>query len=139
MELVARKELLELLIKEARREKTEICGFLLGKTVGEKLIVEDLRFVSNRLQSPHEFEMEPLEMVEALEEAEGRGLEIVGIFHSHLKCPPKPSPRDLEGMRLWPIVWVIVTPEGEARAWILKENCAEQVKITLLKTREEEG
>ena len=96
---------------------------------GEAFSVQEARFITNRLNSPTEFEMEPIEMAEAIDEAEEKGLEVVGIFHSHLKCPPRPSGRDLKGMELWPVVWLIVTPKGEMMAWILSDTGIERVTV----------
>ena len=79
-----------------------------------------------------EFEMEPLKMVEAIDEAEERGLEVVGIFHSHLKCPPRPSGRDLRGMELWPVVWLIVDEKGDYGAYVLREGRVEKVSAKVV-------
>ncbi|NJE10800.1 M67 family metallopeptidase [Thermococcus sp. MAR1] len=128
MMMVIHPKDLKRIIKAAENSRGEICGFLFGHRDGERIEVKEVRFVPNRL-SGDAFEMEPLEMVRAIDDAEKRGLEVVGIFHSHLKCPPRPSGRDLGGMRLWPVVWLIVTSKGEVRAWILKEGKVEAVEV----------
>ncbi|GAB6134784.1 M67 family metallopeptidase [Thermococcus prieurii] len=132
MRLIIRREIIKMLIKMAKNTNVEVCGFLLGRKEGpEKInfLVLEAKQVRNRLDSPSAFEMEPEEMVKVLDEAEARGLEVVGIFHSHLKCPPVPSERDLEGMRNWRVPWLIVTPGGDVRAWILGEGDVEEVEI----------
>ncbi|NJE53868.1 M67 family metallopeptidase [Thermococcus sp. 21S9] len=132
MRLIIRREIIKMLIEMAKNANVEVCGFLLGRKEGpEKInfLVLEAKQVRNRLDSPSAFEMEPEEMVKILDEAEAKGLEVVGIFHSHLKCPPVPSERDLEGMRNWPIVWLIITPEREVRAWVLGDGGIEEVKI----------
>jgi len=73
--------------------------------------------------------MEPEELVRAIDDAKAKGLEVVGIFHSHLNCPPVPSERDSEGMKNWPVVWLIITPEGDVRAWILGAGGVEEVEL----------
>ena len=118
------------IVKMAERFRVEICGLLIGKG---GVSVYEVRFITNLLHLPMESKMEPLEMVEGIDEAEERGLEVVGIFHSHPKCPPKLSGRDLRGMELWPVVWLIISSDGETRAWILKGNEIEEVKIANLK------
>ncbi len=97
MQLMFRQDNLKAIIKTAEESEVEVCGFLIGRREGETFKVEEARFVTNRLNSPNEFEMEPVEMIKAIDEAEKKGLEVVGIFHSHLKCPPRPSEMDLEG------------------------------------------
>ncbi|KUH34739.1 metalloprotease [Thermococcus celericrescens] len=129
MRLVIRQDDLKEIIKMTERSAVEVCGFLFGRREGNDFIVEEIRFIPNRLNSPTAFEMEPLEMVKAIDRAEERGLEVAGIFHSHPKCPPRPSDRDLKGMRLWPVVWLIVTSKGEVRAWILEEGKVEAVEV----------
>ena len=128
MRLLIRQEDLGLIIERARASKEEVCGFLFG-VAGEEVEVREVRFVRNRLASPVAFEMGPLEMVEALNEAEEKGLEVVGIFHSHLKCPPRPSGRDLRGMELWPVAWLIVDEKGNYGAYVLREGKVEEVEV----------
>ena len=102
---------------------------LFGRRNGKRIEVEEVRFVPNRLNSPIAFEMEPVEMVEAIDLAEERGLEVVGIFHSHLKCLPRPSGRDLKGMRLWPVVWLIVDEKGNYGAFVLEKDKIREVGV----------
>ncbi|WP_457751714.1 M67 family metallopeptidase [Thermococcus sp.] len=132
MRFIIRREIIKMLIEMTKNANVEVCGFLLGRKEGPGKInslVLEARGVRNRLKSPHAFEMEPEDMVRVLDESEKRGLEVVGIFHSHLKCPPVLSKRDLEGMKNWPVVWLIITPEGEMRAWVLREGKVEEVEI----------
>lgn len=114
------------IVKAAGKRDIEVCGFLFGHG-GE---VEEIAFVTNRLNSRSAFEMEPVEMVKVLEEAERNGLEVVGIFHSHVGCPPEPSERDLRGMERWPVVWLIVG-KGEYRAWRLGDGGLEEVTVVV--------
>ena len=129
MKLIIGREIIEMLIEMAKNSSAEVCGFLLGRREGEDVLVSEVKQVRNRLSSPSAFEMEPLEMVKVLDEADERGLEVVGIFHSHLRCPPVPSERDLKGMENWRVPWLIVTPKGEVRTWILGEGEVEEVEL----------
>ncbi len=121
--------ILEEIVKAAQSSEIEVCGLLLGRREGEAFSVHEARFITNRLNSLTEFEMEPLEMAEGIDDAEERGLEVVGIFHSHPKCPPKPSGRDLRGMELWPVAWLIVDGRGNYGAYILREGKVEEVVV----------
>jgi len=128
MRLIVRREIIKMLIEMAKNANVEVCGFLLGRKEGHgkiNFLVTEARQVRNRLNSPSAFEMEPLEMVMAIDEAEAEVLEVVGIFHSHLKCPPIPSESDLEGMKNWRGPWLIVTPKGEVKVWVLKDGLEE--------------
>ncbi|WP_227805348.1 M67 family metallopeptidase [Pyrococcus kukulkanii] len=126
--LVLPKPIIEEILKRATSSPIEICGFLLGR----ENKVSEVVFVKNGLDSPVEFEMEPEEMLKALEYAEGKGLEVVGIFHSHLSCPPTPSGKDLKGMELWPVVWLIVNSSGEYGAWKLENGKVVEVEVRIV-------
>ena len=132
MRLMIRQEDLRAIIRVAERSEVEVCGFLFGRGEEETFRVEEVRFITNRLNSPTEFEMESLEMIGAIDEAEEKGLEVVGIFHSHPKCPPKPSGRDLSGMELWPVVWLIVDEKENYGAYILKDGRVEEVPVEVV-------
>ncbi|ASJ07545.1 M67 family metallopeptidase [Thermococcus pacificus] len=129
MQLMIRQEALKSIIQVAEKNDLEVCGFLFGRREEETFKVEEVRFITNRLNSPTEFEMDPLEMVEAIDEAEEKGLEVVGIFHSHPKCPPRPSGKDLRGMELWPVAWLIVDGKGNYGAYVLKDGRVEEVSV----------
>lgn len=129
MKLIIRLEDLKAIIKTAKRSAVEICGFLFGRRKRDGFIVEEVRFVPNRLNSPMAFEMEPVEMVKAIDAAEERALEVVGIFHSHVGCPPVPSGRDLKGMRLWPVVWLIVDDNGNYGAYVLEDGKVRRIPV----------
>ncbi|WP_237702128.1 M67 family metallopeptidase [Thermococcus sp. AM4] len=129
MKLVLGEGLRKKLIEKARGSPVEVCGFLFGKKTDEMLQVVEVRFVPNRLNSPRAFEMEPEAMLEALEWGEERKLDVVGIFHSHLGCPAVPSERDLRGMLLWPVVWLIFSDVEGLRAWVLENEQTREVEI----------
>ena len=43
--------------------------------------------------------------------------------------PPVPSERDLEGMKNWRVPWLIITPEGEIKVWVLREKGVEELNV----------
>jgi proteasome lid subunit RPN8/RPN11 len=61
----------------------EACGLLAGKID----TVHDVFTITNQLRSSTKFRMEPVEQVRAFAMIETKGLELLGIFHSH----PTPS------------------------------------------------
>ncbi|AEC50993.1 hypothetical protein PNA2_0076 [Pyrococcus sp. NA2] len=126
------KSIVEEIGEKAKHSDIEICGFIFGIKEGETFIGKKLTFIRNRLNSSVEFEMEPEEMLIALEEAERKGLEVVAIFHSHVNCPPHPSEKDMKGMRNWRVPWLIVSSRGEMKAFILSsEDDIKEVKIEI--------
>jgi len=86
--------------------KGEHCGFLLG--TGEKVvIVFPVRNVSSNPLT--EFYMDPAGILAAHRLAENLGLQVKAIYHTHPGNSSEPSSRDLEGMKNWPIPWLIVS------------------------------
>ncbi|GAB6101511.1 M67 family metallopeptidase [Thermococcus atlanticus] len=128
MMLMLKNEHLNEILKRAEESPVEICGLLFGKKKGTCAFVEEIKFIKNRLDSPYAFEMEPLEMIRAIDEAEERGLEVVGIFHSHL-CKPIPSERDRKGMENWPVIWLIVDNGGNYGAFMLERGSIKEVVV----------
>jgi proteasome lid subunit RPN8/RPN11 len=110
----------------------ESCALLAGE-VKDMKIWKDIRVVEiiaarNADQSIVSFSVDEIELIELYERAEARGLQIVGIFHSH-PSKPAPSSTDVEFMRINPIVWLIYSSvTHEFRAYIL-ENELEDVEM----------
>jgi [CysO sulfur-carrier protein]-S-L-cysteine hydrolase len=80
----------------------ESCALLLGKN---DAVVEILP-MRNIDESPVTFTMEPTELVDAYNLAEIKGLDVIGIFHSH-PAQPSPSSSDIKFMEINPVVWLI--------------------------------
>ena len=57
----------------------EACGLLAGKIE----TVHEVFAITNQLRSPTRFRMEPAEQVRAFAAIESKGLELLGIYHSH--------------------------------------------------------
>ena len=111
----------------------EACGLLAGKlgTVQEVIVI------TNKLRSSTRFRMEPAEQVRAFAAIESRGLELLGIFHSH---PADPGTADAVRVGLsatdiaeaaYPVVHVLWSrARGQWAAkgyWIVGEQVSEVV------------
>jgi proteasome lid subunit RPN8/RPN11 len=70
----------------------EACGLLVGR--GDTV----QRFVAcaNEAASARIYTIPPKELLRAERAAEGDGMEIIGVFHSHTHSEPYPSPTDVE-------------------------------------------
>lgn len=107
----------------------ECCGLMLG-TFSEdgRKVVRELLPISNAREAEarhNRFLIGPMEMLHGEREARARGLDIVGIYHSHPDCPAVPSQFDLE--HAWPVYsYVIVTARadgaGDTLSWELRED-----------------
>lgn len=80
----------------------EACGLLAGTSN----VVREVVPVTNQLQSPVRFRMDPMEQLGAFDWMETRGLELLGIFHSHPAGSDRPSETDI-AEAAYPVVHVI--------------------------------
>jgi len=72
----------------------EACG-LLAATPGKDL-AEAIYRCRNAAASACLYEVHPFDQLQADRDAESRGLEIVGVYHSHTHTDAYPSPTDVE-------------------------------------------
>ncbi|MGH7340501.1 MAG: M67 family metallopeptidase [Candidatus Rokuibacteriota bacterium] len=108
----------------------EGCGFLLGESDVTEIRVAEVRAATNaRDDSPHNrYMIEPEEFLRVLEDAETRGLDVVGFYHSHPDAPGVPSTFDRD--HAWPhYAYLVVSVRdrmvGECRTWLLNEESRE--------------
>lgn len=90
--------------REAR--PAECCGLLLGSGT---TIAEAVR-TRNTSDDPNKFFIEPRAHIEARREARGRGLDVLGFYHSHPHSPPEPSPTDLAEASYPDDLYLIINP-----------------------------
>ena len=71
----------------------EACGLLAGPPDGDQAaIVYPTR---NAAESSRVYTVDPLDHLKADRDAESKGLEIIGVFHSHTHTDAYPSPTDV--------------------------------------------
>ena len=111
----------------------EAAALLFGRVQDNDVLVDHIELVPNTAKSRTSFSVDPETEYKLLVEAEERGEDLVGIFHSH-PAPPRPSASDLRNMRLNPVVWVIsskLTGNWTSRAFILDEDDLKEVDLDL--------
>jgi len=134
LKLKISKEHLDRIIRESKASRIEICGLLLGNVEGDVGVVEEIRFGKNIKSSTVEFEIDPTDLYKILTYAEKKGLEVVGMFHSH-PASAKPSKLDLKGMQLWPIPWLIVSStDGSYDCFLLDLEKKRLMKVQVIVT-----
>jgi proteasome lid subunit RPN8/RPN11 len=77
----------------------ECCGLLLGKMVDEIKTLADTLPISNSREDEarhNRYLISPAEFFQAQRLARGRGLDIIGCYHSHPDHPARPSGFDLD-------------------------------------------
>jgi proteasome lid subunit RPN8/RPN11 len=137
--LIGSDLLAKISIHGERSYPEEGTGFLLGSDGGVR-IVKDLMPIANAREEAarhNRYLIGPREYLEAETEAGRRGLDLVGIFHSHPDHPSQPSAFDLEWAQ--PAFSYVITSvqSGKAvasRAWRLNEDRSgfteEEIKTT---------
>ena len=107
----------------------ECCGFLLGERSDGRAIVSDLVRASNaREDSPrNRYLMPPEEFACVLRDADRKGLDVLGFYHSHPDAPARPSEYDRE--HAWPAYAYLVLAvaggvAGEIGAFELSDDGA---------------
>jgi len=106
----------------------EGAGLLLGHSSPVARQVLELQPLPNNFepdQQSRRYRLDPLDIMRAEDDADARGLEIIGIFHSHPDHPAQPSQYDLE----WslPFFSYIITSiergtATESRSWRLEDS-----------------
>lgn len=107
----------------------EVCGVLLGPAGGGRAVRRVVRAVNREKETPRvRYVIAPEDLLEVQREADGRGEEIVGYYHSHPDHPARPSETDrrvaAEGLSDG-VVHVVVGVEGGERttatAWVFRD------------------
>jgi proteasome lid subunit RPN8/RPN11 len=104
--LILKKEFLEQIIEQSKKEfPNEACGILAGKE-GK---VEKVYEMSNIDKSPSTFFMDAKEQLKVIKEIRNSGLEMIGIYHSHVASDAYPSTHDVELAYYPEVSYVIVS------------------------------
>jgi len=91
----------ERIVAQGRAGKPlEICGLLAGRkhagdAAGEVTAVAEVYPIDSDDRSALTYTMNPLQQLRVEKEVRGRGLEIVGIYHTHPATQPYPSKTDV--------------------------------------------
>ena len=96
---------------------------------GKKNVVSEAFLTENIEESPVNFTISNEQLIEAYQTAEKKGLEIIGIFHSHPNSEAFPSNTDKKFMQSNPVTWIIYSGiEKNFKAFVL-ESEIKQVSI----------
>jgi proteasome lid subunit RPN8/RPN11 len=106
----------------------EGAGLLLGIVQEDRRVVMDILKLDNIRESSerrNRYALNPLDYAYAEDEAEKRGLSVLGIFHSHPDHPDRPSEFDREWALPWFSYLITSVEQGRAassRSWRLSEE-----------------
>jgi len=112
------------LMQHANEESPyEACAILLGNTDEETWQTTEIFLAENIDKSEINFTISNEQLLEGYKRAEEKGLDIVGIFHSHPKSEASPSDTDVKFMKGNPVPWVIYSGlTKEMKAYLLNSE-----------------
>lgn len=86
----------ENIIKQAKDHlPIECCGVLAGYIHDESAEVIEIYPMTNIDNSPEHFSLDPKEQFEVYQDIKGKGLKLLGNYHSHPMTPARPSAEDI--------------------------------------------
>jgi [CysO sulfur-carrier protein]-S-L-cysteine hydrolase len=113
----------------------EACGLLAGVAEGgETARITGLYPTDNAAASARIYEVEPLGMLRADRDAEARGGQILGVYHSHTHTEGKPSPTDIAQAPdpAWRYVLVSLRDlHPSVRAWRIEAGKIKEASVVL--------
>jgi proteasome lid subunit RPN8/RPN11 len=123
-------EFIERIKEHARRSyPEECCGFLFGSSESDVKVVRELRELTNSSgeNRSRRYVVTPEEYRDAEVWAEGKGLEVLGLYHSHPDHPSRPSQFDTDHALPWWSYVIISVEHGNPSSissWVLKDDRA---------------
>ena len=114
------------MVAHAREDLPNECCGMVGGIDGEA--TEVIR-VENSAASPLRYEMDPKGQYDAYTAIEGRGQELLAIYHSHTKSPAYPSQTDVNQAVAWPEQIYVIVSLADEDAPDVKAFLLEDLKI----------
>ena len=121
-----------LLVEARANPEIECCGLLAGRDA----LISAVLPARNALQSSTSYEIAPAELFALFRRMRAKGLEHLGIYHSHPKGDNAPSPLDLEHAFYPDAAYLIVSPNagasGPIRAFRIIEGRARELSLEIV-------
>jgi proteasome lid subunit RPN8/RPN11 len=114
----------------------ECCGAMLGSLDGETKVVNQAIALRNAFQGEQaaRYELRPEDLLAADKAARERGMDLIGIYHSHPDCDAYFSKTDLQNSCPWYSFVVLSIQKGEfhhANSWLPNMEQTEAAKEEL--------
>jgi len=112
------------MVAHARRTyPNECCGAMLGNSDGETKMVREAIELRNAFEGAQaaRYELRPEDLLAADKAARERGMDLIGIYHSHPDCDAYFSRTDLQNSCPWYSFVVLSIQKGEfdhANSWL---------------------
>ena len=126
------------MVAHARRTyPNECCGAMLGSLDGDSKVVSEAIALENAYDGAQaaRYELRPQDLLAADKAARDRGLDLIGIYHSHPDCDAYFSKTDLQNSCPWYSFVVLSIQRGEfhhANSWLpnAEQTAAAQEELT---------
>jgi proteasome lid subunit RPN8/RPN11 len=133
------KQAWDLMVDHARAVyPNECCGAMIGTVDGDHKCVTVAVKLENAFEGSQEqrYELRPEDLLRADREARGKGMDLVGIYHSHPDCDAYFSQTDLKNSCPWYSFVVLSIRKGafdHANSWLpnMDQTVAEKEELTL--------
>jgi len=112
------------MVDHARRVyPNECCGAMIGTIDGDTKLVRQAVALENAFagEQAARYELRPQDLLEADKAARDRGMDLIGIYHSHPDCDAYFSTTDLKNSCPWYSFVVLSVQKGEfhhANSWL---------------------
>ena len=115
----------------------ECCGAMLGSTDGEQKTVRVALSLRNAFEGAQaaRYELRPEDLLAADKAARERGMDLIGIYHSHPDCDAYFSKTDLQNSCPWYSFVVLSIQKGEfhhANSWLPNVDQTDAAKEELI-------
>ena len=115
----------------------ECCGAMLGVIDGDTKMVRDSVAIENAFEGAKaaRYELRPEDLLAADKAARARGMDLIGIYHSHPDCGAYFSETDLKNSCPWYSFVVLSIQKGEfdhANSWLPDADQTRAVKEELV-------
>lgn len=125
------------MVAHARRTyPNECCGAMVGSTDGETKIVREAIELRNAFEGAQaaRYELRPEDLLAADRAARERGMDLIGIYHSHPDCDAYFSTTDLQNSCPWYSFVVLSIQKGDfhhANSWLpnVDQTAAEKEEL----------
>ncbi|HEY7756927.1 MAG TPA: M67 family metallopeptidase [Nitrososphaeraceae archaeon] len=132
--LLVTENQIDSLIRSTKQDfPNESCSLLLGSIVDDQYHVKVLMKMENKAHSEYSFHMDSDELMKVYKWASDNGLDVIGVYHSHLEGS-NPSDTDLTFMEINPVIWLIYdVSKSTYSAFLLVQDYLKKIKIEISK------
>lgn len=124
--LLTREQKRNLINHAIKQTPNEACALLFGTITDKKSIVKEVFLAKNQQESPVNFTISNEDLIQSYKRADEKGLDVVGIFHSHPTSEAYPSSTDKKFMLANPVVWLIYSVVSRNfKAYVLESQIKE--------------